>query len=375
MKILQVSRQFYPAIGGIENVVLNLSRAIIQRNHHIDVATLNRVWGDYRRLENLDEVFEMMVYRLPFFGSERYAIAPSVLKFLSDYDLIHLHSSDFFLDYLALTRFLHKKPIVLHTHGLYFHTPFASGIKKAYLHTVTRLALRQVAAVICVSRHDRELLRGIVPEEKIHIIPNGIDTSFLELANSVRDPNLILSVGRLAVNKRYPLLLEAFARVQASMPETRLMIIGKDQGELVNLRTTASRLGIADKVEFVGESSEKTVKRALANASVWASASGYESFGVGLLEAIAAGCVPVVQRLDAFSDFLEDGQNGFFTDFAQPALAAEQLLCGLTLPAYERQWAIQEGQKTARRFGWDQVAAQVEAVYCQVLESENRRDG
>jgi alpha-1,3-mannosyltransferase len=367
MKVLHVTRQFFPAIGGIESVVRNLGRALTARGWEVGVATLDRSWESAERFPRLDYVDGMQVYRFPFLGSPRYAIAPGVLNIVNQYDLVHLHSSDFFLDYLAVTRPIHQKPIVLHTHGLYFHTPYASRAKMIYFNTMTRFALRQVGAVICDSQQDVHLLNSAWEEKKLFLIPNGICQDQHAVARGQRDPALILTVGRLASNKRCHLLLQTFARVQEQIPEVRLALIGKDQGELQGLREMATQLGLDGKVCFLGEVSEEVLREFLRKASVWVSASAYESFGIALLEAMSAGCVPVVQHLEAFEGFIEDQLNGLFTDFSNTETSAGAILRALQMDEGSRTAFTQCGQAVASRFTWERIASQVEDIYVTVL--------
>lgn len=367
MKILQVTRQFSPAVGGIEAVVLNLSQALIQRGREVGVVTLNRTFDAPRRLKAEEVVEGIPVQRIPYVGSPRYAIAPSVIAKIGEADLVDLHSSDFFLDYLAFTQVFHHKPLVLHSHGLYFHSAFAGGVKKVYLQTVTRLALRRVSAVICDSQHDIALLKQVAPEEKLRLIPNGVNDRFLRQVGNAREPGLMISVGRLSGNKRCHLLLKAFTRVAMVIPTARLILIGKDQGELDSLRRLADELGISDRVHFMGEVPFETLTEYLSRAPVWLSASEYESFGIAALEAMASGCVPVVQRLSAFEDFIHDQENGFFTDFSDDNLAASAILRVFNMGDAERNAISRRAKETASCFTWESVAAQVDQVYENVL--------
>lgn len=368
MKILQVTRQFHPATGGIEKVVLDLSKKLLQKGHKSDVLTLNRLWGETEILPSKEVVGGVSVIRIPFVGPRQYAFAPEVINFVQNYDLIHLHSSDFFLDFLALFKPFYKPPIVLNTHGLYFHTPFVSRIKKIYLNTVTRMALSQISQLICDSQHDVDLVRGVVPSKKVHLIPNGINLPDYPEQISQREPGLIVSISRLAENKRIHLLLQQLPFIKKAVPFARLVIIGKDWGELQSLKQLCTKLNLDDSVEFMGEVENNVVQDILLKASVFVSASNYESFGISVVEAMAAGCVPVVQDIDAFRDFIIDGQDGFLTDFMD-LQAADVVSRALLLPANTRK-SIEERAKTkALEYDWETVSSKIELVYFQAIKN------
>jgi alpha-1,3-mannosyltransferase len=157
MRIAHVTRQFTPAVGGLENVVHNLARAQLSGGRQVRVITLNR---DFARpdlvLPARENIEGIDVVRLPYRGSRRYPIAPTVLCHIKGADIVHVHAIDFFFDFLALTSPWHRQPLVVTPHGAFFHTRFAARLKLIYFHTVTRVLLRAYRAVINVSRHDHE---------------------------------------------------------------------------------------------------------------------------------------------------------------------------------------------------------------------------
>lgn len=364
MHILHVTRQFYPAIGGIENVVMGICENSNSIGYKNTVITLNKLWEKPKiKLKQFEIINDIQIIRIPFLGFKQYAFSPSIIQYLPNYDLIHIHSSDFFLDYIALTQFIHKTPIILHSHGLYFHSNKALKFKNFYFHTLTKQALKHVEKIICVSNHDKNLLKDIAKEEKLTVIPNGLMFEKNKNFFHQRKKGLILSVGRLASNKRYHLLIEAFAHTLKSIPECELVIIGKNQGELTNLKYVAEKLGITSKVQFLGEVSNETLYNFLSTASIWTSASSYESFGVALLEAVAAGCIPVVQKLEAFNEYLTDNVNGFFTDFSNPLQASKDLINALNLNETNRNQIIEKGNEIACKFDWKNIIPLIDKVY------------
>ena len=145
MNIVHVVRQFHPALGGIESVVRELASAQVAAGHRVLKATQDQVLPARGVVDGAE------VIRLPFFGSTRYPLAPSVIKFVKDADVVHVHAIDFFFDYLAWTKLLHRRKLVISTHGGFFHTPYAARLKRLYFLTITRFSLAMYDLVAAVS--------------------------------------------------------------------------------------------------------------------------------------------------------------------------------------------------------------------------------
>lgn len=375
MRILHITRQFLPATGGIERVVYHLAKEQLAAGHEVGVLTLNRLFSQpdgtnaASPLAVRETIDDISIQRLAYFGSRRYAVAPNTLRYVGDFDLIHLHSTDFFLNMLASTKAVHHKPLVLTSHGLFFHTSFARAAKQAYFNTVLRWNLHSVDAIICVSDQDCRALRKITRSDKIHLIPNGID--WYALANTPvqnRDPGLLLAVGSLTQRKRYDRMLEVFAYLRQRHPSLRLVIVGADHGMLHELMEQAKRLDIARNVRFLGGVNDDTLHHYLAKSSILLSSSEYEAFGIAAVEAAIAGSIPIMQPLDAYrSIFPASMGDHLFTDYDDTFHAAETILSMVERTESERSQYAQRLRNHFQSFAWPAVAAKTETLYQAVL--------
>ena len=133
MRIVHVVRQFHPAIGGFESVVHELAATQVASGHVVRVVTLDRLFktATPEPLPAREMVAGIEIIRIPYFGFTRYPIAVSVLKHIRDADIVHVHAIDFFFDFLAWTKPLHGKRLVVSTHGGFFHTAFAARLTSA----------------------------------------------------------------------------------------------------------------------------------------------------------------------------------------------------------------------------------------------------
>lgn len=366
MKILHVTRQFWPARGGLESFVLGLSRQLLARGHASDVATLAFDWASGQALPARDSVDGIAIFRCRAFGPRRYLVAPGILSLVGAYDLIHVHGTDALLDLLALTRLWHRRPIVLTTHGGFFHTRWGWRIKQLYFATATRLALRACAAVACVSAPDYERFRSLAPDRCV-LVPNGVELQRLLAQPKRIEPGLLVTVGRISRNKRVDRLIALLPH----LPEqVRLAIIGPDwEGLGHGLATFAARLGVAQRVVFGGSCDEASVRAWLARAHLYLSASAYEGFGLAVVEAMGSGTVVVLSPIPAHQALVRPGHTGVLVSFARPEEAARHVHALLNLPHHALAALGARARAAARAYDWSAVVERYLALYARALGS------
>jgi alpha-1,3-mannosyltransferase len=98
-------------------------------------------------------------------------------------------------------------------------------------------------------------------------------------------------------------------------------------------------------------------------AEAFVSAATYEGFGLAVLEAMAAGLVPVVNDIEAFRDVIDDGRNGFLVDYADHAGAARVLVDVLSLLPDRKIQLSEQAQARASEFDWVKALPKFEKVY------------
>ncbi len=367
MKILQLTRQFLPAQGGMESFVEGLSGALQRNGHCVQVATLRTLFATGEAAPAFSIESGLTVHRIRHWGSRRYPLAPAALQAIRGYDLVHIHAIDFFVDYLSSLRWLHRIPLVVSTHGGFFHTQHARRLKELYFRTITRQTLAGVEAVVCVSRHDRDMFSKIVPPHRLRTIENGAAIERFWSVEKDIEPGLIVGVSRLAENKRIFRVLEAMALLKHRYPYLRLEWVGSDfAGLRAPLEQRAADLGLRGRVTFHGRASGQDLCRMLKRAHVFVSASSYEGFGLSTIEAMSAATVVVVTAVGAHPDVVHDGVTGFLVD--QDALGLEtQIERALTLPESRLRLMGEAARAATRCFAWSEVAPRYEQLYREVL--------
>lgn len=368
MKILHAARQFHPCIGGIERFTLDLSRELIRRGHRSDVVTLNRDFNGGRRLASAEEYQGIGIRRLRYVGARRYAVAPGAVAALRGYDVVNIHSSDFLLDYLAFTRPFHRRPLVLSTHGGYFHTPWGRRFKRLYFGLVTRAALRFVDRVVCDSESDYRLYARVVPADKVRLVHDGIDYTGFSTIPRRPERGRLLSLGRLARHKGIDDLIRLIPVLRADIPEARLIVVGPDWERIrAECEALARDLGVGDVVEFKGCLADEAVREEIGRAEYFVSASRYEGFGISLLEAMSAGLTPIVNRIRRFEEVIADGENGFMVDFGNVDQAQAGMIRALRVAEAVRRQMSAHARATASEYAWERVAGRYEEAYRQAM--------
>ena len=228
MFVVHVVRQFHPGVGGLENVVLELASAQANAGNRVRVVTLDRLFDGAKRqkLPAIDTLNGIEIVRIPYFGSSRYPLALSVLRHIKKADLVHVHAIDFFFDFLAWTKPIHRRTLVVSTHGGFFHTTYAAWLKRLWFLTVTRLSMKFYAGVAAVSTFDFEQFRLVRPKGMV-CIENGANVSKFYDASAGNFQKSIISIGRFAKNKRIDLLIEFAQALRRYDPEWKLTIAGR----------------------------------------------------------------------------------------------------------------------------------------------------
>ncbi len=172
--------------------------------------------------------------------------------------------------------------------------------------------------------------RGIVPADRMHVIPNGIDTAPFEQAAAERDAvrrDLGLAgdcfawfaAGRLEAQKDYPTLLAALARCAPTDPEHVVLIAG--QGQLrQQLEQTAADLGVAGRVRFLGVRADVAQLMAAADALVLS--SRHEGLPNVVMEAMAAGRPVVATRVGGTPELVQPDVSGLLVPPGDPGALA-----------------------------------------------------
>jgi alpha-1,3-mannosyltransferase len=331
MKIVHVVRQYLPSVGGLEEVVRNLAQQQSREGTYTpEVLTLNRVFRtDGAPLPAAETLEGVSVQRLGYTGSERYPLCPQVAMALRGADLVHVHGIEFFFDYLALLHPLMRKPLLASTHGGFFHSGFASRLKKVYFQTVTRLSALAYDKVIATSENDGQLFGPVVAADKLLVIENGVDMGKFANAAAPELRPVMIYFGRWSLNKGLLECLDVLAALCQQQPDVlwQLMVAGREYDlDAQALYSYAQSLGIAGRLSLHPNPSVATLRQLIGQASYFLCLSHHEGFGIAPIEAISAGLIPLLSPIPPFVRLFQSTGAGALLDAPTPVQQAWQIV-------------------------------------------------
>ena len=397
-----------PDTGGQVVYVLELAKRFSRLGYYVDLVT--------RQFENqpeFDEVNEnFRVWRIPFGGK----------KFIRKEDM-HDHLGNFVTNCLAAIRNRGRQYGVVYSHywdagwagqkiaeelGVpHVHTPHSLGdwkrenmgedmdeqeMEKAYRfeERIRKefLVYRNCDHIIATTEPQTELLQKHydVLERHITVIPPGIDENRFspvrqQDVTGLRErydfqPHDVLTLGRMAANKGYDLLIRALPPLISLAPDARLIAaIGgeaskqDDQG-VAELKTLADELGIADKIVWIKYVPDEDLPNYYRAAGVFALSSRYEPFGMTAIEAMACGAPTVVTIHGGLFELIDFGNHALFADPNRALEYGTMLALPLLYPTLADELSVQGSRFARRSFGWTGIAKRILATFNRVQTVE-----
>ncbi len=368
MRILQITSHLN--IGGVTSYVLSLSNALAQRGHGVIIAS------DHGQLEHRLEPSDLTSWPVPLHTSAEFS--PKV----------------FFATQQLAARLRQEPVALLHAHtrvaqvvaarlSRRFQVPYVTTWHGFFRPNLGRRLWPCVGdRTIAISEPVREhLIRDVqVPAQRIRLIPNGVNAEhFAERPDpaalqAYRDRHgipahrgLIGGIGRLASGgvKGNDLLLAATARLVRQGSDIHVMVVG-DGPRRSFLEAEAQRLGIRDRLHFVGPTEDVRVPLAILDVFVFPS-RWREGFGLSLIEAMAAGKPVVVTQTGATSAIVEHARSGWLVPPEDPAALADGIAQLLNDPTTASRLGSEARTRIKEHFRLDRMVDAVEAVYRELV--------
>jgi glycosyltransferase involved in cell wall biosynthesis len=251
---------------------------------------------------------------------------------------------------------------------------------RAFLNVAVPLFARRADAIIAVSRHTkRDLIEQYrLPDEKVHVIYEGIDDSFRPAPQSEQhrvrrqyspDAPYLLMVGTLEPRKNHAAAIRVLAALRQAGYPHRLLIAGGD-GWLFNpVRQLPAKFGLDDRVSFLGYVSHDDLVALYSATDCFLAPSFYEGFGFPVLEAMACGAPVVCSDVSSLPEIA--GEAALIVSPHDEANLANAIRLILDQPQFSAR--LRElGQARAATFRWDNCAAETVDVYRRVAEMRRR---
>jgi alpha-1,3-mannosyltransferase len=315
MKVVHFTNRYWPAIGGVEDVVDNLCEQLQKKDIISDVITLNRLEGKKLKKKEINK--NTKIFRLPYLDLKYYKLSTLPFSVLKNYDIIHIHSLGFFSDMILLTKFIHKKKIIISTHGGIFHTQNISGIKKFYFHIIQKFLLKNADKIIAVSKQDKKKFEEI--SNNVTLIENGFNA---QEPKGNKEKNTFLFVGRISKNKNVEKLIELFSQLKI---DYKLTLVGRDFDNLIpKLTKKIKDNDLGEKIKIIPGATNPTLAKLYSASEYFVSASKYEGFGITAIESMHYNCKSILNIIPTYIDFASNGRGhtiNFEGDTAHKELA------------------------------------------------------
>jgi phosphatidyl-myo-inositol alpha-mannosyltransferase len=277
-------------------------------------------------------------------------------------DLVHVHEplTPSISMFAALTS---RWPVVATVHA---HLDRSRMMETAA--PMLRRVWRRVTVGVAVSQAAASFLRRTLPDAVLEIVPNGVDVrAFAEperVETELPDGRRIVWAHRLDPQKGFFVAVAAFAKVVRKVPDAVFVVIGEGRNrEALRLLTPDVR----ERVHMLGAVANDRLPPFHAAGDVFvAPAVGQESFGVALIEAMAAGLPVVATDIPGYREVITDGVDGLLIPPRDPESLAAGLVRVLTDGDLARRLG-EAGRERARSYDWSLVVDRLERLYDRAL--------
>ncbi|WP_319453965.1 MULTISPECIES: glycosyltransferase family 4 protein [unclassified Mycobacterium] len=360
MHIGMVCPYSFDVPGGVQAHVLQLAEVMRGYGHQVSVLAPSSP-----HVELPDYVVSGgKAVPIPYNGSvARLRFGPAthrkVKKWLLDgeFDVLHIHEPNApSLSMLALM--IAEGPIVAT-----FHTSTTKSLTLSMFQGILRPWHEKIVGRIAVSDLARRWQMEALGSDAVQI-PNGVDVAAFASAPKLdgypRAGKSVLFLGRYdEPRKGMDVLLRALPTLVDAFPDVEVLVVGR--GDEDELREEAGDL--AGHLNCLGSVGDATKASAMRSADVYcAPNTGGESFGIVLVEAMAAGTAVVASDLDAFRRVLEDGTAGRLVPVDDAAAMASALIEVLSDDVARARY-VDAAAKAVRRYDWSVVAREILRVY------------
>lgn len=364
MKILSITPTYFPEVGGIESFVRELAIRISRGGNQVDVAHVSANHDAF----SMTEMDGINVYRVPVTGNRLVGYARGLGRLASGYDLLHVHDPQLMLLSGNVMLQCRDIPAVLSTHGGFHHTGRHGTFKQLHERFLMRRLLRHYRKILAGSDSDMTYFGAF--SDNLEKNETGINFSKFVSGRSAGapDPHRWIYWGRWSRNKRIDAVIDTVAMARDNGIAIDLLIAGPDFDKLgESLQAKIDSLRLADSIRMRPYIEDAELMRELQQRTVFITGSEYEGFGIGIVEAMAAGKIVVCRDISPINGFVDKSETGFFFDFDNGPgdLATVREIAGLDATRCEAMCAA--AQRKAKRYDWEPVALRFAEYYAKAL--------
>ncbi len=368
LKILHICHSLNT--GGLERIIVEMVRCGPEHGFKCAVATLG-MGGD---LAGQVEELGCSWFSLDKGAGLDWRVVPRLARLASRWraDVLHAHNEGAGL-YAGLAGRLSLRPALCTRHGL----SFGAGPRGQWLRRIAGLLCRKT---VCVGRDVFRFAReqDRLPASRLVLVYNGVDangfrpdidarTFWRKELGIAEQEKVVISVGRLAPEKDFNLLLDALVKLQAISAETKLVLVG-DGPQRPALEAKVINLGLRDKVLFLGARSE--IPGLLNAADLFALSSLSEGIPMALLEAMACALPVASLEVGGTPEVVADGRSGLLVQSRQPDDLAKAISRILSDHEEARDMGLVGRARVLERFSLESMLNSYGALYRELSRKE-----
>ena len=404
LRILRVTPFYAPAYGYGGPVVhtVNISKQQAILGHDVRVFTSNILTHEIisKELPKFEIIDNVKIHRFPIkfrLGQSHYFITPSLpfAFFKYRYDLIHVHSLRTFQTNVAtIISRLKNKPCVFTAHGtlrsmylldLFNNRKKESGKMKLFDTIFKKSFLKAIDRFIVHSKHEKKwTLKFNVPEEKIRVIPHGINLenfsnltfreNFIKKYKINLNDKMILYVGRLLRNyRKLEHLILIMNEILKEINNAKLWLIGQSYDKVyeLKLRNMVEKMNLTKHVIFITSPSREDILGAYQVANVITfPINNSDGFGIPLIEAGAAKCPIISTNRGPAPELVKNGETGILTQVDNLSELKNAFLKILSDEKLEKDMGLKGYQNVLKNYTWETITNITNKVYDEVIQQQ-----
>ncbi|MEM4576457.1 MAG: glycosyltransferase family 4 protein [Candidatus Nezhaarchaeales archaeon] len=385
MRVLMLSWEYPPRIiGGLARHVYWLSRTLARRDVSVTVITL-----DYPEVPTIEQEKNLKVIRVTSCGFQssdfpswvhqfNLNMVEAALEEEDDFSVVHVH------DWLTATagitlKHLLRKPLISTVHSTEYgrRGGLIQDVLQRHIHEVEWwLTYESWKVIVCSNYMKDELRRSLgVPDDKIIVIPNGVESirmqdfvSLQELRRNYAEDweKIVLFVGRMTYEKGPHVLVEAALRLLSKRQDLKVIVVGEGPMRK-ELMDKVDRTGFRHKFYFTGFVEDLELMRLYRISDVAVFPSLYEPFGIVALEAMSAGKPVIVSDVGGLSEIVVNGFNGLKVPAGDALALSSAIEYLIDNQDVARRMGENGARSTQEAYSWDAIGEKTLKVYQQVL--------
>ncbi len=341
------------APGGTQRQMIELLARLDRSRFHVHPVCFHTDGAWFQRVADLGDP----VATFPVYGFRRLDTARQLLAFAwwcRTHQIAVLHTCELYSNIFALPAgALASVPVRIGSRRGFVEAPGLQRLQRASYSKANRVVANSQAAAERLRLED-------VPEEKIVVIPNGIDPSLFPPREYSSRPRRIAMVACLREEKRIDVLISAVPQILARCPDAEFLITGDGtcREQLVAL---ARELGVLSRVQFLGHRDD--VPAVLSQADVFVLPSRSEALPNSIMEAMAAGLPVVASAVGGIPELVDEGRTGRLVPPGDANALAEALLSLLEQPERAEAFGRAARRKLEHTYSFDRMVEQFEQLY------------